>query len=148
MKIVAGAMMGAGLVLAAFALSHLSSDAIGMAIGMTLGVLSGVPTAALVLLARRRDSEDDGYCPPYGTSVLSPEAYYLPPTIDVAAEDVTPYYNLARRALGEPPLPSREAQIAELRQYLAHLESQQSRERERRFMVRWESEGVQPCHHP
>ena len=141
MKIVAGAMMGAGLVLAVFALSRLSSDAIGMALGLTLGTLAGLPAAVLVIMAARRDSEDDDYCPPYGTSVLSP-------TIDVAAEDVTPYYNLARRALGEPPLPSREAQIAELRQYLAHLESQQSRERERRFMVRWESEGVQPCHHP
>ena len=39
--------------------SLLSSDAIGMAVGMTLGVLAGVPTAALVLLARRRDEEDD-----------------------------------------------------------------------------------------
>ena len=140
MKIVAGAMMGAGLVLAVFALSRLSSDAIGMALGLTLGTLAGLPAAVLVIMAARRDSEDDDYCPPYGTSVLSPEAYYLPPTIDVTAEDVTPYYHLARRALGEPPLPSRQEQIAELRQYLAHLESQQSNDR--RFAVRWESEGV------
>ena len=98
---------------------HLSSDAIGMAIGLAFGVLAGLPAAALIIVAARRDSEDYDYCPPYGTSVLSP-------TIDVAAEDVTPYYHLARRALGEPPLPSREAQITELRQYLTHLESQQS----------------------
>ena len=99
MKIVAGAMMGAGLVLAVFALSRLSSDAIGMALGLMLGTLAGLPAAALIIVAARRDSEDDDYCPPYGTSVLLPEAYYLPPTIDVAAEDVTPYYNLARRCL-------------------------------------------------
>ena len=54
-------MMGAGLVLAAFALSHLSSDAIGMALGLTLGTLAGLPAAVLVIMAARRDSEDDDY---------------------------------------------------------------------------------------
>ena len=39
--------------------SLLSSDAIGMAIGMVLGVLAGVPTAALVLVARRHEDGDD-----------------------------------------------------------------------------------------
>lgn len=39
--------------------SLLSSDAIGMAIGMVLGVLAGVPTAALVLVARRHEASDD-----------------------------------------------------------------------------------------
>ena len=38
---------------------HLSSDAIGMAIGMALGTLAGLPVAALVILAARRDREDD-----------------------------------------------------------------------------------------
>jgi hypothetical protein len=41
--------------------SMLSSDAIGMAVGMTLGVLAGLPTAALVLLARRHDDDKDDY---------------------------------------------------------------------------------------
>ena len=54
MKWLATAMMvlGALLFLAATG-SRLSPDAIGMALGMVLGVLGGVPTAALVLLARR-----------------------------------------------------------------------------------------------
>lgn len=59
MKIVAGAMMGAGLVMAAFALPRLSSDAIGMMLGMALGVFACIPTALLVMAARRRDEQDD-----------------------------------------------------------------------------------------
>ena len=38
---------------------HLSSDAIAMALGMVLGVVAVIPTALLVLAARRRDEADD-----------------------------------------------------------------------------------------
>lgn len=84
---------------------RLSSDAMAMAIGLAFGVLSLVPTALLLLLADRRryDSPDE------------------PPTIDVyptaAAEDVTPYTHLFRRAAGMPALPDRQAEIAELEAY-------------------------------
>ena len=61
--------------------SLLSSDAIGMAVGMTLGVLAGVPTAALVLLARRRDEEDDEHWDE-GDRNRQPQGYgYQPPII-------------------------------------------------------------------
>ena len=61
--------------------SLLSSDAIGMAVGMTLGVLAGVPTAALVLLARRRDEEDDERWDE-GDHNRQPQGYgYQPPII-------------------------------------------------------------------
>ena len=61
--------------------SLLSSDAIGMAVGMTLGVLAGVPTAALVLLARRRDEEDDDRWDE-GDRNRQPQGYgYQPPII-------------------------------------------------------------------
>ena len=60
--------------------SLLSSDAIGMAVGMTLGVLAGVPTAALVLLARRRDDEDERW--DEGDRNRQPQGYgYQPPII-------------------------------------------------------------------
>jgi hypothetical protein len=84
----------------------LSPDAIAMAIGLLIGVLAGLPTAALVLLARRRDDEDDdeevyergyvdGTCQPIDNQPI------------VHADQVTPYYRLARQALGFDPLPTR-----------------------------------------
>ena len=93
---------------------RLSPDAIAMAIGLTLGVLAGVPAAALVLAALRGGRADNA-----------------PPTIDAypepAAEDVTPYTHTFRRLAGMPPLPDRQAQIQELRSYLAYLEAEEVR---------------------
>jgi hypothetical protein len=67
-------LAGLGIIVAgavAYAtVSKLSADAIGMALGMTLGVLAGVPTAALVLLARRRDDTDDNDYRPIYVPVL------------------------------------------------------------------------------
>ena len=72
----------------------LSADAIGMAIGMTLGVLAGVPAAALILLARRRDDEDSdaGYGPPVTIDQYPPVNPYgytqaPPPVVIVCKED-------------------------------------------------------------
>ena len=128
----------------------LSPDAIGMALGMAFGVLAGVPAAAVVLLGRRRDSED-GY---------ADDDY-----IDVqpaAAEDVTPYTHLFRRAVNLQPLLPRQnpdevlrtyqaqmatpadnqAQIDELEAYLDHLKELSKPQRDpRQFVVRWEGEA-------
>ena len=115
---------GAAFTLFAWSLSRLSSDAVALALGLTLGVIAGVPTLALVTLARRRDSED-----------YAEDSYIdVQPTY---AEDVTPYYQLARRAMGMPALPERQAQIAELEAYLDHLKAQRD---PRQFVVRWEGE--------
>ncbi len=76
--------------------SLLSSDAIGMAIGMTLGVLAGVPTAALVLLARRRTDEDDERRDD-GDRDRQPQGYgYQPPIIVLTGGGYT-------GAQGQPP---------------------------------------------
>ena len=52
MKIIAGVMVGAGLVLASWALFRLSSDAVAMMLGMALGVVACLPAWALILIAR------------------------------------------------------------------------------------------------
>ena len=94
---------------------HLSPDAVAMAIGLAFGVLAGLPAAALVLVAtsRRAPNYDD----------------YEPPTIDMypptAAEDVTPYTHLFRRAVNLQPLLPRQEQAEVLRTYLAQLESEE-----------------------
>lgn len=130
----------------------LSPDAIGMAIGLGFGVLAGLPAAALVLVASRRRA------PYYGDD-------YEPPAIDVqptAAEDVTPYTHLFRRAVNLQPLLPRQnpdevlrtyqaqmeapadthAQIAELEAYLDHLKGLSNPQRDpRQFVVRWEGEA-------
>ena len=131
---------------------HLSPDAIGMAIGLAFGVLAGLPAAALVLVASRSRA------PYYGDD-------YEPPTIDVqpaAAEDVTPYTHLFRRAVSLQPLLPRQnpdevlrtyraqmetpadtqAQISELEAYLEHLKGLSKPQRDpRQFVVRWEGEA-------
>ena len=115
---------GAAFTLFAWSLSRLSSDAVALALGLTLGVLSLIPSLWLVTLARRRDSAD-----------YDEDSYIdVQPTY---AEDVTPYYQLARRAMGMPALPERQAQIAELEAYLDHLKAQRD---PRQFVVRWEGE--------
>ena len=83
-----------------------------MALGMMFGVLAGLPAAALVLVASRRDSEDYG------------EGDYIDvqPTY---SDQVTPYTHLFRRATGMPQLPDRQATIEELRQMLTILESEE-----------------------
>jgi len=129
----------------------LSPDAIAMALGMGFGVLAGLPAAALVIVATRRRT------PYYGDD-------YEPPTIDVqpaAAEDVTPYTHLFRRAVSLQPLLPRQnpdevlrtyhaqmetpadtqAQISELEAYLEHLKGLSKPQRDpRQFVVRWEGE--------
>ena len=130
----------------------LSPDAIGMALGLGFGVLAGLPAAALVIVATSRRA------PYYGDD-------YEPPTIDVqptaAAEDVTPYTHLFRRAVNLQPLLPRQnpdevlrtyqaqmatpadnqAQIAELEAYLDHLKGLSNPQRDpRQFVVRWEGE--------
>ena len=88
----------------------LSPDAIGMAIGMTLGVLAGIPTLALVTLARRRDEEDYD------------DRDYLDAPV-VYADEVTPYTHLARRVMQLPELPNRQAEIDQLRAVLDYIEA-------------------------
>lgn len=150
-------MLAGGLLLANTVIDKLSVDALGMAIGMTLGVLSGVPTAALVLLARRRDDEDsDSDYLPHVTinqyPPVQPYTYLAPlPEPVVCREDVTPYYNGMRRLLGDPPLPRRAdlapstltaEQIDELSAYLEFQKSGGIRQVDpRQFVVRWEGEG-------
>jgi hypothetical protein len=115
----------------------LSPDAIGMAIGLGFGVLAGVPTAALVLLARRRDDEDG----PGDYIDVQPTHQAQPPTCEYApvvyADEVTPYTHAFRRVTGMPPLPDRQAQIDELEAYLDHLKTQRD---PRQFVVRFEGE--------
>ena len=151
-------MLAGGLLLANTVIDKLSVDALGMAIGMTLGVLSGVPTAALVLLARRRDDEDgdEDYGPPATISqhpLAQPYSYTPapPPVVIVYREDVTTYYNGARRLMGMEPLPSRAGlepqrltpqQIAEMEDYLEAQKAHGIRQVDpRQFVVRWEGEA-------
>ena len=130
----------------------LSPDAIGMALGLGFGVLAGLPAAALVIVATSRRA------PYYGDD-------YEPPPIDVdptcAAEDVTPYTHLFRRAVNLQPLLPRQnpdevlrtyqaqmatpadnqAQIDELEAYLDHLKELSKPQRDpRQFVVRFEGE--------
>mgnify|MGYP003379650099 CR=1 FL=1 len=142
-------MLAGGLLLANTVIDKLSVDALGMAIGMTLGVLAGVPTAALVFLARRRDDEDGDadYDPPVTISQYPPAQ---PPVVIVCREDVTPYYNGMRRLLGDPPLPSRADleptaltphQISELEAYIEYQKAGGIRQVDpRQFVVRFEGE--------
>jgi hypothetical protein len=105
--------LGVFFTAAAWRISELlSPDAIGMALGMLFGVLAGVPTAALVLVASR-SAADRRPAPDYD--------------IDAFAEDVTPYTHTFRRVAGMPALPDRQAQIQELRSYLAYLEAEEVR---------------------
>ena len=150
MKTIAMAMIliGAGG-LAWTIIDKLSTDAIGMAVGMTLGVLAGVPTAALVLLARRRDHEDDGgdddYIDVQPTQPTQPTIY---------ADQVTPYTHLMRSAMRMPALPKRSdvepatltpAQIAEVEAYLAHQKTLSGVRQvdPRQFVVRWNGQENQ-----
>ena len=121
---------GAIFTLLVWSLSRLSSDAVALALGLTLGVLSLIPSLWLVTLARRRDAQDE-----YADDYQPIDAY--PTTPD--DYPVTPYYHMAQRLIGSPTPADNQAQITELRQYLAHLEAQESNER--RFIVRWESEA-------
>ena len=132
----------------------LSPDAIGMAIGLTFGVLAGVPTAALVLLARRRDDEDGpgdyiDVQPTHQAPSPAPTWEYAPV---VYADQVTPYSHVFRRVTGLPALPDRptqlptpadnQAQISELEAYLEHLKGLSKPQRDpRQFVVRWEGEA-------
>lgn len=142
MKSLSIAMIVLGCMLLAYSvLSRLSPDAIGMAIGMTLGVIAGVPTAALVLLARRRDAEDDWQ--PTIINYPLPPAQPAQPVQQINTyqedapvffkEDVTPYYRVGRRLLGMPDLPSR----ADLDAYLADVEAKRD---QRQFRVVWNQE--------
>lgn len=91
----------AGCVLATilfvFMLSHLSSDALGLAVGVVFGVLAGIPSALLVLASSRRNQRPydvDDYKEDYhtierfdqrqGERELQPYPYQ-PPVIVLAA---------------------------------------------------------------
>ena len=135
MKTIAITMMLVGFGMLAWTIiDKLSTDAIGMAIGMGFGVLAGVPTATLVLLARRRASEDD-YIDVQPTYQAPTTCEYTPV---VYANQVTPYMHVFRKVTGMPPLPTRpappppadiDAQIEELEPYLAHLKAQRASRR-------------------
>jgi hypothetical protein len=117
MKWIAICMMTVGfLTLLGASVSRLSSDAIGMALGMILGVLSGLPTAALVIIALR----SSGSAPTNHIEIL-------PPQTPTYADQVTPYTHAFRRVAEMPALPNRKAQIAELHSYLAVLEAEKVR---------------------
>ena len=104
--------LGGFLTAVAWRLSQLlSPDAIALALGLFFGVLAGVPSMALVAMARRRDEEDD----------------YIDVQPTVYADEVTPYTHLFRRAAGMPQLPSRAQQIADLRAVLDALEAKEVR---------------------
>lgn len=136
-------------------INRMSIEAIGMAIGMTLGVVAGIPTTALIVLASRRDAEDgyreDGEYYPrtvdqyqqsqYPQPAYTPVAFQDSPVVPwrsaptpapICQEDVTPYYNVVRRLLGDEPLPSRAdlepkrltaQQILELEDYILYQQS-------------------------
>lgn len=117
--------LGVFLTLVAWRLSQiLSPDAIALALGLTLGVIAGIPTLALVTLARRRDEEDD-----WQPTVID---YPMPPAVTYA-DQVTLYTRLARRAMQLPALPDRQAmaapqlltrrEIADMRLYLDAVEA-------------------------
>lgn len=144
----------------------LSPDAIGMAIGLMFGVLAGVPTAALVLLARRRDDEDGESVDHYPRTVAQyPQPEYTPTVFQdspvvpwrtpapapVFYEDVTPYYNGARRLMGMEPLPRRAdmeptrltaQQISELEDYILFQKTGGIRQVDpRQFIVRFSGDA-------
>ena len=116
-------------------INRMSIEAIGMAIGMTLGVVAGIPTTALIVLASRRDAEDgyreDGEYYPrtvdqyqqsqYPQPAYTPVAFQDSPVVPwrsaptpapICQEDVTPYYNVVRRLLGDEPLDRRAPMLA------------------------------------
>lgn len=61
MKLIAGTMIGGGLVLAAWALSRLSTDAVALMVGVVLGVVAIVPAIMLVVAASRSTSSGAHY---------------------------------------------------------------------------------------
>ncbi len=108
--------------------NKLSADALGMAIGMGLGVLAGLPAAALVLVATRGGNGGDGWDGPIVDGYAAPAPALLPdewPSMSACAEDVTPYYRLARRMMQMPALPSRREEIAQMRAVLDEMERQE-----------------------
>lgn len=116
-------ILAGGIALFAWSLSRLSSDAIALAMGLTLGVLSLPVSLWVVSLGARRDAEDERQ-----PTIIE---YPARPAITYA-DEVTPYYRLARRGLGLPALPDRQVmapqlptrrQIAEVRAYLDAVEA-------------------------
>jgi hypothetical protein len=130
--------LGVFFTAAAWRISELlSPDAIGMALGMLLGVLAGVPTAALVIVSLRSTAQNnDGFIDAPAASDVAisnirngaqnNDGFIDAPAITHAA-DVTPYTHTFRRVAGLPALPDRQAQIQELRSYLAYLEAEEVR---------------------
>lgn len=89
---------------------RLSSDAMAMALGLLLGVLAGLPAAALVLAAWR--------------SAPAPDYDWIDGEATAYADEVTPYTHTFRRVAGLPALPSRQAEIDQLRAALDYIEAQ------------------------
>ena len=106
--------LGVVFTLFAWRISNLlSPDAIAMAIGLLLGVLAGLPAAALVLAAWR--------------SAPAPDYDWIDGEATVYTDEVTPYTHAFRRVAGLPALPSRQAEIDQLRAALDYIEAQEGR---------------------
>ncbi len=108
---------GAVFTLLAWSLTRLSPDAVALAIGLSFGVLAGLPSAALVLLARRRDEQDGDE----GDYIDAPVTY---------ADEVTPYTHAFRRAVNLQPLLPRQDSDVVLRTYLDQMETAPDRQAE------------------
>jgi hypothetical protein len=119
---VVAAMVGLGLVAWLLA-SRLSSDALGLAVGVVFGVLSGVPTALLVLAAgrqregdaRRRQDEDRPQQPPVVVMLAAPREthpsqdthyhYHAPAVQPQGAQPLArrdPYWDRVQPPPGQP----------------------------------------------
>ncbi len=147
----------------------LSPDAIGMAIGLMFGVLAGVPAAALVMVASRRTpyyGDEDGngvdyyphtvaqyQQPEYAVTVFKDSPVVplrTPASALVFYEDVTPYYNGARRLMRMEPLPHRAntepskltpEQIEELEAYIEMQKAVIRQVDPRQFIVRFSGDA-------
>lgn len=126
MKLIAGVLVGAGLVLASWAAWRLSTDAMAMAIGMVLGVVSVLPAIVLVLHVANRN--------------------------DPAIDDDTVHYSwlagsdrIRLRGGGLDGMWRRDDGHAIVQQppqvIVYHPQQQPQQQLERRFAVRWESEA-------
>ena len=109
---------GAALALFAWSLSRMQIETVAMALGMILGIVAGLPAAALVMVAARNRS----------TPAIDADDDYIDAPVTYA-DEVTPYYRIARQMIGAPALPERQAQIDELETYLDHLKGRNNSRR-------------------
>jgi hypothetical protein len=128
------AIVIAGLVIAGmlawFLASNLSSDALGMGVGVIFGVLSGIPTALLVMASgRRRSYDDDGALDadrreqPLVIVLAAPRAQAQPQTPRVQET----HYHYHAGQSGPPPVSWTAQQRGELMHGQAQPPAQQGR---------------------